>query len=79
MSLYSINDALGTQDLTDFPQSSFAACCERQLEPVTTFLSLISKARNTILKLKPDATENEIKLHLTHKFYVSLKLSKESC
>ena len=40
MGLYSIKDAHGTQDRTNFPQSSFSPCCERQLVPVTTFLSL---------------------------------------
>ena len=30
---------------------------------------MIVKARNDILKSKPDASEDEIKLHLTNKFY----------
>ena len=37
---YCFKGALGGQNNTNFPQSSFVPCAEKQLVPVTTFLSV---------------------------------------
>ena len=41
---YTMKDTIWTQGRPNFPQSSFAACCERQLVQVSTFLSLSFRA-----------------------------------
>ena len=40
MGLCNFKDVLEDQDSINSPQSRFAPCCERQLVPVTTFLTV---------------------------------------
>ena len=66
MGFDSIKDAFGEQDRINFPQSSFAPCCERQLVPVTTFLSVFTICHLGTLSLQRSLIKNKESGKLNH-------------